>query len=168
MYSLTVHTISLLPSKNTVSPPKPHLRPAILPQPPQENMIPNPTRPIPQRENLRQPHLPRWIPLQHSLIPEQQQQIRLAHDALRNLGLNQLLRNVRGSQFVGLRHVGEGLCQVDEGLAAVGVVEEEDGEVWALGLGVGVGGGDGWFVGGYVGGAEAEGWFEGGGAVVGC
>jgi hypothetical protein len=98
-------------------------------------MIPNPTRPIPQRENLRQPHLPRWIPFKNSLIPKQQQQIRLAHHALRNLSVDQLLRNVRGPEFVGLGHVGEGLCQVDEGLAAVGVVEEEDGEVRALGVG---------------------------------
>ena len=70
---------------------------------------------------------------------------------------------------MGLRHVGESFCEVDEGLAAVGLVEEEDGEVWADVGGVGVGGGgDGWFVGGDGGGAEAEGWFEGGGAVVGC
>ena len=73
---------------------------------------------------------------------------------------------------MGLRHVGESFCEVDEGLAAVGLVEEEDGEVWALGTLVGgagvVWGGDRWFVGGDVGGAEAEGWFEGGGAVVGC
>ena len=68
-----------------------------------------------------------------------------------------------------MRHVGESFCEVDEGLAAVGLVEEEDGEVWADVGGVGVVGGScGWFVGGDVRGAEAEGWFEGGGAVVGC
>ena len=59
---------------------------------------------------------------------------------------------------MGLGHVGEGLCKVDEGLPAISVVEEEDGEVWAAGVGV-VDRGDGWFVGGDVGGAEAEGWF---------
>ena len=68
-----------------------------------------------------------------------------------------------------LRHVGEGFGQVDEGLAAVGGVEEEDREVWA---GAAVGDdfwGGGRLVGGDVGGAEGEGWFErGGGAVVGC
>ena len=66
-----------------------------------------------------------------------------------------------------LRHVGESFCEVDEGLAAVGVVEQEDGEVWAVVV-AGRGAWGGWFVGGDVGGAEAEGWLERGGAVVGC
>jgi len=69
-----------------------------------------------------------------------------------------------------LRHVGEGFGQVDEGLAAVCGVEEEDCEVGAGGSAAV--GGDFWggrFVGGDVWGAEGEGWFEGGGgAVVGC
>ena len=133
-------------------------------------MIPHPTRPILQRENLRQPHLPRRIPLQHSLLAEQKQQIRLAHHALRNLRVDQFLADIRGSEFAALRHVRQGFGQVDEGLPAVGVVEEEDGDVWA---GCGSVGGRGWglgggFVGGDVGGAEGEGWFERGGAVVGC
>lgn len=42
---------------------------------------------------------------------------------------------------MGLRHVGEGLGQVDESLAAVGGVEEEDREVWA-GAAVAAVGGD--------------------------
>ena len=104
-------------------------------------MIPNPTRPILQREDLRQPHLPRRITLENCLVPKQQQQVRLAHHALADLGVDQLLADVGGVELVGLRHVGEGLGQVDESLAAVGGVEEEDREVWA-GAAVGAVGGD--------------------------
>jgi len=75
-------------------------------------------------------------------------------------------------QLARLRHIGEGLGQVDEGLAAVGGVEEEDCDVWAFGRGavaVAVEGrGRRRFVGGDVWGAEGEGWLFGGGAVVGC
>lgn len=94
-------------------------------------MIPHPARPILQAEDLSQPHLPRRISFENSFLPEEKQQVRLAHHALADLRVDQVLADVRRREFGGLRHFGQRLCEVHEGLATVGGVEEQDGDVWA-------------------------------------
>ena len=60
---------------------------------------------------------------------EQQQQIGLAHDALTDLGVNQVKRDIGRREFGALGHFRQSFGQVDEGGAAVFGGEEEEGQV---------------------------------------
>lgn len=110
------------------SPPKPHLHLREPMQRPQKHLIPDPTA-ILHVKDLRQPHLPRRIAVQTHMRAEQDQQVRLAHDALADLGVDQVERDVGGRQLGALRHFRQRLGEVDEGEAAVVGGEEEDREV---------------------------------------
>lgn len=45
-------------------------------------------------QNLRQPHLPRRIAIQHDPLPKMHQQIRLAHDAFFDFHIDQISAHV--------------------------------------------------------------------------
>lgn len=125
-------------------------------------------------KNLRQPNLPRRIALQVDVRPKQQQQVRFAHDAFADLGVDERERDVGRRQLGALGHDDKGFGEVDKGGAAVFGGEKEDGEMAWWGEGVsggllggrrvgtgGVGGGRGVDVaievGGHVRGADLEG-----------
>lgn len=98
---------------------------------PQENLIPDPAA-ILHVKDLRQSDLPRRIALQADVRAEDDQQVRLAHDALADFGVDQVQRDVGRAQLAALGHFRQGFGQVDEGGAAVVGGEEEDGEVVCL------------------------------------
>ncbi len=110
------------------SSPKLHLRVRIPMQRSQKNLISNASV-ILHMKDLRQPELPRRIALQFHVRSENNQQIRLAHDALADFGVDEIEGDVGGGELVSLGHFGEGLGEVDERGAAVFGGEEEDGEV---------------------------------------
>lgn len=77
------------------SPSKPHLRLGVPVQRPQKDLILHPTVVL-HVEYLRQPDLPRRVPLQRHVRAEKDQQVWLAHDAFRNLRIDQVARDVIG------------------------------------------------------------------------
>ena len=91
---------------------------------------------------LRQPQLPRRIPLQHHPAPKKDQQIRLRTHIVAQLRTNQPLIYLLRPDIPFLRHGCQRDGEVDEGVAAVVLREEEYGEVLGGG-GAGGGGGRG-------------------------
>lgn len=101
------------------SPPQSKLCLSIPIQPAQKHAISHSCRIVLRVVNLRQPRLPRRIPLQQHTVAKTDDQVRLAHDGLGNLSVDELGADVGRSKLVVLRHLREGFGKVDEGLPAV-------------------------------------------------
>lgn len=124
---------------------------------------------------LGQSDLPRRIALELDARPKQNQQVRLAHDALGDLGVNQLHADVRGRQLLLLRHFGQRLGQVNERATPILGAEQQDRQVRqrAAASGIGVrgrgrrvlGGCRGWAKGRQVGRAQGQSGLLGGAEV---
>lgn len=80
-------------------------------------------------QDLGQPQLPGWVALQVDTISKQHEEVGFAHDALGELGIDQVHGDVLGGKLALLAHVSQRLCQVDEGATAVRGGQKQDGEV---------------------------------------
>jgi hypothetical protein len=85
-------------------------------------------------QDLRQPQLPRRIPLQLHRRTKQNQQIRLARNMIIDLRINQLHIDLVLLHIAFLRHFRKGLRQVDDGVAAVVLGKKQHGKVLARGV----------------------------------
>lgn len=72
-----------------------------------------------QTEDLSETDLPRWVAGQFDVGAEQNEQIRLVHDTLRQLGVDKIHRDVGGREFPLLRHLGQGPCEVYHRVSAI-------------------------------------------------
>ena len=106
-------------------PPHPHLCPRIIIQAPLENLVAH-LLIILHVENFRQTNLPWRVTGQLNMRAEQDKEVRLAHYALAQLGVNQLHGDVRRLDFAALRHLCEGFGQVNDRVASVFGGYEED------------------------------------------
>lgn len=79
---------------------------------PQKYLIPHPTVVL-HMKYLRQPNLPRRVPLQPHARAEKDQQVRLAHHALRDLGIDEVARDIIRRDFVPLGHFRQRFREVD-------------------------------------------------------
>lgn len=98
--------------KIPTSPSKPHLRLGVPMQCPQKDLIPHPAVVL-HVKYLRQANLPWGVPLQRNVRPEKDQQVRLAHDAFRDLGIDEVARDVVGREFLSLRHFRQRFREID-------------------------------------------------------
>lgn len=145
-------------------PPEPHLRPGVPAQPPQELLVLDRLRRaghaaalVARAVDLGQADLPRRVAVQLDVGAEDQQEVGFRFDHVRrggcsagdvsiggglrrlrgdlaDLGVDQLHADVVGRELAVLRHLGQRLGQVDEGLAAVRGGEEEHGQGGRVGL----------------------------------
>ena len=95
----------------------------------EKDRVPNPAGVVRNAEDLRQPSLPRRVSLEEHSISEENEQFGFAHDRLCDFGIDELAANVARRKFAALRHVRESFGEVDEGLTAVGLVNQEDVEM---------------------------------------
>lgn len=92
-------------------------------------MVANATHIILHVEDLRQSDLPWWITVEHHPLAKQNQHVRLAHDGLRYLRVNELAADIRWQQFLMLSHLRQSFGQVDKSLTAIGSVNDQDVQV---------------------------------------
>lgn len=89
-------------------------------------------------QDLSQPQLPWWVPLQLHGWAEQDQEIRLTADMVAELRVNQVHVDLLLPDIALLCHLCQGSCQVNDRVAAVVFGEKQNGEVLAFFLKISV------------------------------